>query len=120
MGPKALAVGSEHACLLSGTGEVWCWGRNEEGELGDGTTVDRARPVQVRGLPGPALEIAAGPQHTCARVEGGKVLCWGSRMAAREHGYRRDPTPVVGLTPRTPVAAKDEARAEAQTDAKAP
>lgn len=75
---KALALGAEHACALANDGKVLCWGANKDGQLGDGTTTRRDAPVAVTGLPAPAVEIAAGASHTCARVADGGVWCWGS------------------------------------------
>jgi hypothetical protein len=43
---EALAVGAHHACA-SACGSLYCWGRNLNGQLGDGTTMNRAEPVQV-------------------------------------------------------------------------
>ncbi len=48
---KSVAVGYSFACALTGDKNVWCWGRNDHGQLGDGTTVDRPFPVRVTGLP---------------------------------------------------------------------
>lgn len=79
----AISAGAEHACAIvdeGGTNAAWCWGRNDGGQLGDGTTVSSARPVRVL-LDGEPLEIAAGDRHTCARVAtgaGDDVYCWGS------------------------------------------
>lgn len=73
---SALAIGGGHACALRDEGAVECWGRNEYGELGDGTMVDRASPVRVLELP-PVVEITAGMVHTCARTAEGAVYCWG-------------------------------------------
>jgi hypothetical protein len=49
--PKAIAVaaGGAHTCLLEATGRVLCWGRNAEGQLGDGTTIAHALPAPVSG-----------------------------------------------------------------------
>jgi hypothetical protein len=69
-------LGESHGCARKDDGTVWCWGGNKSGTVGDGTTVDRATPVQVQGLSG-AVELAAGTRHTCARVEDGGIWCWG-------------------------------------------
>jgi alpha-tubulin suppressor-like RCC1 family protein len=43
--------GGTHACAVTADGEGWCWGGNDFGQLGDGTTVDRLIPVKVAGTP---------------------------------------------------------------------
>jgi alpha-tubulin suppressor-like RCC1 family protein len=48
--PTDLAAGGDHACGIVGD-EVWCWGRNHQGQLGNRTTTDTGTPVMVRGLP---------------------------------------------------------------------
>ena len=86
---SAVMAGFVHGCaVLAQGGAVYCWGDNTTGALGDGTHVQRALPVPVQGLPGPAALLAAGGGetagavptyygHTCA-VVGGAVWCWGS------------------------------------------
>ncbi len=72
----SLAVGPGHACVVRKDGTVWCWGANHDGELGDGTTVDRAVPVQALAIQH-AVEVVVGGQHSCARDREGAVWCWG-------------------------------------------
>ncbi len=74
----ALAAGDDHSLAIDANGGVWAWGRNDHGQLGDGTTVDRAVPVPVSGLPGPAIEVAAGAAHSLALLADGEVFAWGS------------------------------------------
>ena len=66
----ALAVGGDHACALTEEGAAFCWGRNYAGQLGDGTTTDRAEPVPVAG--GVAFQtLDAGSNTTCAVTRDG-------------------------------------------------
>jgi len=87
---EQLALGVEHTCLLI-DGQVWCWGKNKAGELGDGTQVSRARPTRVLGIDnavaiasGPAFDIgctAARGSHTCALLNDATVKCWGANVS---------------------------------------
>jgi alpha-tubulin suppressor-like RCC1 family protein len=80
-----LSVGRVHACALTSDGSAWCWGSNSAGQLGDSTTVDRAKPTAVAG-PLKFKSIAAGYRHTCARTllsdnnpdTDGAIACWGT------------------------------------------
>ena len=70
-----------HTCAVSdsggGSGPVWCWGLNDNGELGDGTWVDSAVPVAVSDITN-AIEVAVdGSSHSCAFLTTGAVKCWG-------------------------------------------
>ncbi len=75
-----VALGISHVCAISArtaNAVVLCWGRNTEGQLGNGAVVDSAVPVAVVGLSG-VTSIAAGESHTCASTNDGRVWCWGT------------------------------------------
>ncbi len=75
--PRAsIHAGSCHTCRLDVEGRLACWGCNDHGQLGDGTTEDRARPMPVEGLP-PIAAVDLGSSQTCAIDREGKVWCWG-------------------------------------------
>lgn len=74
---SAMVIGDLHTCALLFNGGVRCWGDNTYGQLGDGSTQDRNRPVAVVGLGAPATSISAGAKHSCARLNTGVVKCWG-------------------------------------------
>jgi alpha-tubulin suppressor-like RCC1 family protein len=73
----AIATGHRFSLALEDDGTVWAWGRNVEGQLGDGTTTQRTTPVQVPNLSG-ITAIAAGGYHALAlQGDGGIVWAWG-------------------------------------------
>jgi alpha-tubulin suppressor-like RCC1 family protein len=77
-GVSHLSVGGSHACAVSG-GRVYCWGRGQHGQLGNGSGgagVYSATPVQVTGIT-TASAVAAGNESTCALLSNGRVQCWG-------------------------------------------
>jgi alpha-tubulin suppressor-like RCC1 family protein len=75
----ALAAGSyEHTCGLIVTGEAYCWGRNGQGELGNGSAANSLVPVRVSF---PAfVSIMAGGYHTCGLTSNGEAHCWGTAL----------------------------------------
>jgi alpha-tubulin suppressor-like RCC1 family protein len=91
----AVAAGSAHTCILTGEGGAKCWGRNLEGQLGDGTAERSSEPVNVAGLESGVAAIAAGDFHTCALMETGSVMCWGEN----ENGQLGDGTSEARSTP---------------------
>ena len=72
----SLAAGSYHTCAVLADTTVKCWGRNDDGQLGDNSTTLRRTPVSVSGLTG-VQALAAGSNHTCATLNTGEVKCWG-------------------------------------------
>jgi alpha-tubulin suppressor-like RCC1 family protein len=78
-----ISAGRDHTCVVVSRfffgNQAKCWGRNNFGQLGDGTyplTNDTPVPVVVTGIPTPA-SISAGAYHTCSLSTGGSVICWG-------------------------------------------
>jgi alpha-tubulin suppressor-like RCC1 family protein len=104
-GVTALAAGLEHTCALTTGGGVKCWGRNDAGQLGDGTTINRSTPVDVSGLASGVTALAAGGNHNCAvmdAIHGGGVKCWGGNGSGQlgdgtSGNPRLTPVDVIGL-----------------------
>ena len=74
---KAVSAGGYHTCGLLTNSEIWCWGRNANGELGVGNTTQSFVPLRVENLSN-TIAVSAGGLHTCALNSGGEVRCWGS------------------------------------------
>jgi alpha-tubulin suppressor-like RCC1 family protein len=73
----AVAEGDRSTFALKNDGTVWAWGANSNGQLGDGTTVDRHSPSQIPGFTG-VVAISAGFQYTMALKNDGTVWTWGA------------------------------------------
>lgn len=73
-----VTAGAEHSCAIVAGGELHCWGFNFYGQLGVNDSELRLLPTPVQGLPGPVAEVVAGDDHSCARLQNGRVFCWGA------------------------------------------
>ncbi len=76
---RDVSVGQGHACAITRAGQLLCWGRNTEGQLGLGVGAEgqlRA-PVEVSVI-GEVRDVSAGQRHTCAIDVDGALWCWGT------------------------------------------
>ncbi len=82
-----IAAGRNHTCALSRGGVVRCWGANESGQLGYGTTDnigdDETPRSDALAIAQEVVDIAAGDAHTCALLADARVLCWGEGANGR-------------------------------------
>jgi alpha-tubulin suppressor-like RCC1 family protein len=75
---RKLAVGTNHICAALENGELYCWGKNNYGQLGVGDASTRMSPTQVNlGTGRTAQDVAAGDDFTCALLDNDQVKCWG-------------------------------------------
>jgi alpha-tubulin suppressor-like RCC1 family protein len=112
-GATALSLGTFFSCAIVSGGAVECWGKNTDGQLGDGTATTAGpnsfRPVTVKNLSGPAVAIASGYNHTCVVISGGAVNCWGKNDKGQlgngaSGGISGVAQPVAGLSGATALA----------------
>jgi alpha-tubulin suppressor-like RCC1 family protein len=107
---KSLSTGSYHSCVVMSDDKTWCWGRNANGELGNGATTPTKVPVQVSyagitippGITVDQVSCSDGRKKTnstCMLLSNGTVYCWGAN-AKSELG---DGGTVQRTTPSTPV-----------------
>jgi len=95
-------------CALKSDTTVWCWGKNGSGQLGDGTTTDRSRPVQVADLTGAVSVDTGGNDFACALKSDETMWCWGSngtgQLGDGTNTNRSRPVQVKDLTGVTQMA----------------
>lgn len=81
---KSLSVGDFHSCVIASDDQAYCWGRNSDGAIGDGTTTERHVPthIDMTGvLSGKTIKsISAAEFHTCAIASDDKAYCWGNNL----------------------------------------
>ena len=99
----AIEAGVFHMCAILRDGTLQCWGRGEEGRLGNGSTANSSTPVTVSGI-APAA-IAPGAEHSCAVLRDGTMRCWGHNNFGQlgngspQGSFSTTPSgPVTGIT----------------------
>jgi alpha-tubulin suppressor-like RCC1 family protein len=95
----ALGAGTDFTCLLDSSGEVRCWGRNDVGQLGRGSSDTLAHPVAARvELRGAAVALSVGRDHACALLADHSAACWGDdRMSESGATTKPEQCDDVGL-----------------------
>lgn len=76
-GVASVSAGNAHTCAVTASGAAKCWGSNNTGKLGDGSTTDKATPGDVAELGSGVASVSAGMLHTCAVLTSGAAKCWG-------------------------------------------
>lgn len=79
-GVVAIAAGEFDSCAVLTNGAVKCWGRNDAGQLGDGSTANQFTAVSATGLGSDVAALALGRYHSCALTSVGGVKCLGNNM----------------------------------------
>ena len=95
-----IAASTQHGCGIDAAGTAWCWGSNQSGQLGDGTTTHRDSPVRPN-TPNKFTQVMAGSNHTCGLTTTKEVWCWGSN-----YGGQAGVSTI--LRPRTPMRVRGQ------------
>ena len=100
-GATGVSAGGTLTCILVANGGVECWGRNSDGELGNGTATSSKTPVTVSGISG-AVAVNTGYKHACVLFGTGTISCWGyNKVGELGNGTTTNsstPIPVNGLS----------------------
>ncbi len=97
-GTNIASIGSHpfyHTCAINTTGNLYCWGQNTLGEIGDGTTTDRALPNAISGT---YAKVSVSFVSTCALDPDGKAYCWGSGWTTGDGSASNRSTPTAVAT----------------------
>jgi alpha-tubulin suppressor-like RCC1 family protein len=94
-----LSTGAGHTCALSATGQAYCWGENDHGQLGDGTNEPRSTPTGIVAGEIPSgttlTGLSTGGRHSCALGANSRAYCWG----ANYHGQLGNERKIDSVTP---------------------
>jgi alpha-tubulin suppressor-like RCC1 family protein len=75
---QSISAGLAHTCGVTTAGQIFCWGENSSGQLGNGVFTDASSPTPVTGVAGLVfVQVSAGAFHTCARTNSRAIYCWG-------------------------------------------
>jgi alpha-tubulin suppressor-like RCC1 family protein len=93
-----VSAGSDHTCAVKTDGSLWCWGRNDRGQLGDGTSVGKVIPKRI--FESGIKKISTGDKYTCAIKNDSSLWCWGENNSGQLGlgvigGYYTIPQPVT-------------------------
>jgi len=120
--PVQIAAGHDHTCAVTALGELYCWGRNESGELGTGNVSGETFSSTPQKVPtaGPVRQVALGGvvisgtpptlyAHTCAILTDTTVQCWGAnsqgQLGIGSGGWQDKPSTVVSLVGAAEISA---------------
>lgn len=85
-----IAAGDRHIVALTDDGDVWAWGRNTDGQLGDGKATSSNKPTKVPGMTD-VVAIGAGTDFSLALKKDGTVWGWGSNYKGQLGGFNPNP-----------------------------
>ena len=84
-----------HVCAINTTGNLYCWGQNVLGQIGDGTTADKMLPTAIAGA---YAKVSVTTSATCALDPDGKAYCWGTGWTTGDGSGSNRTTPTAVAT----------------------
>jgi len=110
-GVSAVSTSYRFTCASTSTGSALCWGRNDFGQVGDGTTTNRLTPTAVSGLGSGVAAVGTGYDHACALTATGGASCWGTntdgQLGDGRMMERLTAVSTAGLQPATSDVGRD-------------
>ena len=91
---RSISASDQFTCALKENNSLWCWGKNDQSQFGNGTTANATTPLQV-GTDTDWSSMATGQAHTCALKTNNKLYCWGNNS----HGQIGNGTIINETTP---------------------
>jgi alpha-tubulin suppressor-like RCC1 family protein len=91
---RQVAVGYEHTCALTATDEIWCWGSNIDGQLGNGSFATASVPTRVTGLTGTFRQLEAACSNAYAVRTDGTLVGWGGSLLIGTGASMAQPLPI--------------------------
>ncbi len=92
---RLIAAGGRSTCAVTTDNQVYCWGKNNYGQVGDGSGTDRLLPMPVSSGVSEIIGITVGASHACALTGDGQLWCWG----ANDHQQLGLDSPTIIPTP---------------------
>jgi len=74
----SVSAGKAHTCGVKANGKLFCWGKNNHGQIGDGSTTERRKPTEIESGDLHWRLVSAGQEHTCGVTIDGRLFCWGN------------------------------------------
>lgn len=94
---KVSTSGMNGACAITIAGDLKCWGRNNLGNVGDGSIITRTSPVIIdNGIKYSDVAVTISAPGTCGLTQAGKIKCWGPVVELQSASYN-SPTPVLNI-----------------------
>ena len=97
-GVQQVSLGGNNSCVLKNGGAL-CWGSNQNGSVGDGTTIDRYVPAQVTGLTQGLSQLASSAFASCAKLGSSGIKCWGTYWSFGTNDFGADTTTIPASVP---------------------